>query len=347
MDGLKIEHKERESNYELLRLVAMSFIVLYHILFFFISPIDNSPLYKALYLPLHTGVICFVLISGFYHIKPSVKGFIKLISPLIVFYVPLTIFELAIGRGGVKDLLFFSQSPYWFIRTYFYLYLLAPLLNSFLKNSYRRIYLLVVLGFISVYMGTMQDTSLLDGKNLALFMFLYVVGDSINFYSGILAKIKTTYVILSYIILNILIVLAYYHLDGTSLEILIWLSAYPYCSPVLIINAVLLFIIFGRMHIRSKVINSLASSVFTIYVLHHQHFILYTLIGAIALKIYHFFTTPASIICGLFLFTVIILMACIIVDKLFNPLWRFLHKIGEIGDQKLDVLLKTINGVKY
>ena len=193
----------------------------------------------------------------------------------------------------------------------------------------------------------MQDTSLLDGKNLALFMFLYVVGDSIKYYSGTLVKIMTSYVVLSYLILNILIVFAYYYMDGTSIGNVIWLSAYPYCSPVLIINAILLFIIFGRISIKSKVINSFAASVFTVYIIHHQHFVLYSLIGTLAVKLYCFFTTPASIICGLFLYAVIILIICIIIDKLFKPLWRPLQKIGEKGDQKLEVLLKTISGVQY
>lgn len=92
----------RESNYELLRLVAMFFIVLYHVLYFFIAPVDDSPLYRAMYLPLHVSVICFVLISGYFHIKPSLKGIVKLLMPLLVFYLPPTVYAVLIGTGGAE-----------------------------------------------------------------------------------------------------------------------------------------------------------------------------------------------------------------------------------------------------
>lgn len=74
-----IEQKQtRQSNFELLRIVCMLFIVFYHLLFFFIAEVDDSILYRALYIPLHIAVLCFVLISGYFNIKPSMKGVVKL-----------------------------------------------------------------------------------------------------------------------------------------------------------------------------------------------------------------------------------------------------------------------------
>ena len=88
--------KVRESNYELLRLIAMFFIVWYHLLLKFIVPVDDAPVYKAIYLPLHVAVICFVLISGYFHIKPSVRGVAKLLFPLLMYYLPLTVIEMSV-----------------------------------------------------------------------------------------------------------------------------------------------------------------------------------------------------------------------------------------------------------
>ena len=113
----------RNSNFELLRLVSMVFIVLYHILLYIITEIDNAILYKAIWIPLHVGVICFVLISGYFHIKPSLRGIVKLLAPLLVFYLPLTVWEYTQGFGSPKQFLFLSKSPYWFIRTYLFHYL--------------------------------------------------------------------------------------------------------------------------------------------------------------------------------------------------------------------------------
>ncbi len=92
----------RDSNFELLRIVAMIFILVYHCLFFFVCKEDGNVWLKASWIPLHVAVICFVLISGYYHIKPSIRGLVKLIGPLLVFYLPLTIYELLNGEGGGK-----------------------------------------------------------------------------------------------------------------------------------------------------------------------------------------------------------------------------------------------------
>lgn len=75
--------KARESQFELLRLIAQFFIVTYHIFLFFIYPSTNAPFHKAIWLPLHIGVILFVLISGWFGIKPSIKSFVKLVSMMV------------------------------------------------------------------------------------------------------------------------------------------------------------------------------------------------------------------------------------------------------------------------
>ena len=49
--------KARNSAIELLRLLAMFMIVYYHLILFFIEPIDANPIYKAIQIPFHIGVI--------------------------------------------------------------------------------------------------------------------------------------------------------------------------------------------------------------------------------------------------------------------------------------------------
>ena len=77
--------KVRESNFELLRLIAMFFIVWYHLLLKFIVVVDESPIYKAMFIPLHVAVVCFVLISGYFHIKPTLRGGGQIVIPIIGF----------------------------------------------------------------------------------------------------------------------------------------------------------------------------------------------------------------------------------------------------------------------
>ena len=102
------EAKERESSYELIRMLAQFFIVFYHIFYFYIYHLTGNPLHHAIWLPLHIGVILFVLISGYFGIKSSVRGFVKLIGMMIVLYIPLDLVNLlfvnGLNSGGVKDI---------------------------------------------------------------------------------------------------------------------------------------------------------------------------------------------------------------------------------------------------
>ena len=308
----------RQSNFELLRLVSMFYIVLYHLLFFFIVKVDDSALYKSLELFLHVGVICFVLISGYFHIRPSVRGAVKLLLPLIVFYLPLTLWEYIHGIVGVKSLFIFSKSPYWFIRTYFFLFLISPMINSFLTNNKHRYKLLAALGLVAVYMGTMHEPSLFNGKNLILFMFVYVLGDCLRALSSKYEKWKFRWLLLAYISLNVLLIVSYTCFYDNFLGKIIWKVSYPYCSPVLILNALLLFVVFSKLSFKSRTINYLSSSVLSIYILHHQHFVLYTLIGPIVYHIYDATGNQLVLFIGLCAFTILIMVACIAIDKLFK-----------------------------
>ena len=98
--------KARESSFELLRIIAQYMIVFYHILLFIVYADTGSPIYKAMWLPLHIGVPLFVIISGYFGIKANVKRLIKLLGLVFVFQVPYLIIsniiggERIVGRDG-------------------------------------------------------------------------------------------------------------------------------------------------------------------------------------------------------------------------------------------------------
>ena len=80
----------------------MFLIVLYHLLLFFIYPIYGDVFYKAIQIPLHTGVLLFVLISGYFGIKATPKGLIKLVGMMAVYYLPLQLIYICSHSGGGK-----------------------------------------------------------------------------------------------------------------------------------------------------------------------------------------------------------------------------------------------------
>ncbi len=156
-----IEVKVRESNMELLRLVAIYAIVLYHILLFVHNNLSDEPIYRALFLPLHVGVLLFVMISGYFHIKFSVKKLIILVVPLLVYSLPTIITTFVNGSDHLSSLvnqvLFVSHSQYWYMRIYVGLFLLAPVLNKFLDQCTfkSRMALIASLLFIATWGGNL------------------------------------------------------------------------------------------------------------------------------------------------------------------------------------------------
>ncbi len=331
----------RNSSYELIRLLAQFFIVFYHLFCFFIYPVTQESLHKAIWLPLHIGVILFVLISGYFGIKSSIKGFVRLIGMMFVLYVPLDIvnelfFRDLMGGGISKHTLtyglFVSATPFWFMRTYVCLYLLAPMLNLYLMNAdlIKRFYIIFVLAFISHWVGTIgQDPSLMDGKNVITFMFLYVIGDTLKCYKDSLAKIPHNYYGLAFIIINVILVLIYSNWTGRIADVTYWRVFFSYCSFGLLINSILFFLWIGNFQLQSRFVNYIAEASLTIYMIHGSSLIFFNLLSRVIRKILA--TNPSNFLLFLEIFglTTCIVTTCIIVDIMLRPIWRGLDILGE------------------
>lgn len=341
LSSMQANKIERESSYELIRLLAQFFIVFYHLFCFFIYPVTLAPLHKAIWLPLHIGVILFVLISGFFGIRSSIKGFVRLIGMMFVLYVPLDVFNMLYnsglnGGGDLKSFLsyFFlvSATPFWFMRTYVFLFLLAPLLNHYLKsaNLPKRIYLIIVLGFISHWVGTIGlDPSLMDGKNVVTFMFLYVIGNTLARYKKTLSKIPYSYYGLAFVILNVFLVILYSNWGGRIAEASYFRIFFSYCSFGLLLSSLLFFLWIGNMKIRSRFINYTAKASLTIYMIHGSNLIFFNFLSGTVASILATNPSETLLFVEIFALTFCIVTFCILVDILLRPLWRQLDRIGE------------------
>lgn len=328
--------KARNSAIELVRLLAMFMIVFYHLILFFIEPIDSNPIYKGIQIPFHIGVILFVLISGFFGIRPSFRGFFKILCIVAVYYLPLRLWYVYnMNMGGMAMLDSFhvlSKTPYWFVRTYLCLYLVSPLLNKCLKDisTRERIYYLFAFSAIAVYLGLLQcDISLIDGKNLANFILIYIIGNTIKIEHDKLSQLSSKTFFGFYIFMNLVLVFLYYYFNNTRVSDFIWNWSFPYYSPFLLVSSILFFIPFTRYTIDSPRINYFAASAFSIYIIHHQPVVMDLILQPIAHYIY--MRTAGNVtICLVMmgLLALFILFISVLIDKLLTPLWRVLDKLG-------------------
>lgn len=327
--------KKRESSFELLRIIAQLFIVAYHIFLVFIYPNTHQPLHKAIWLPLHIGVVLFVLISGYFGIKASVTGFIKLIGMVTVYYIPLQAIYIYIYEPHninliLKSIVWITSSPYWYIKTYVFLYLFSPVINKYLLdlNLKNRIILILILLYISHYTGTLGlDPSLLKGKNLPCFLFLYVIGDTLRVYKHKWIKLRNIWGII-WIILNCILVVIFTFYTGRFASVLYSRVFFSYCSVGLLLSSVLFFMWIGGMSFRSIFINHIAKSSLAIYMIHGATISIYKLIGPFTLSYLLPYNYEFILFCSVILLSIIIVAICVLIDNILNPVWKVIGYFG-------------------
>lgn len=333
----------RSSQFELMRIIAMVFIVFYHLFLDTTEHLWNEILiYKGIQIPIHFGVLLFVMISGFWGIKPTCRGGGKLLIMVAVYFIPLALLFNVKNVdivGVAKDFLIVSYSRYWFFRDYLFLFLFSPIINLFLKDVSlgQRLYLISILAYMAIWVGTSRGCiALLEGKNLTNFLLLYVVGNTLKVYSEKWKLIPYWILICLLLVINAVVLLLYMLNHDNLLGTLIWALSFPYCSPLLYINAILVFMIIGKLRFKSRFVNWMGASVFAVYLIHYHPIVLEIIIKPIANYIQTLCgNMPEGVIPMYFLFAIVIFWTCIIIDKCFQPLWNFIGNKCVIVDQKI------------
>jgi len=235
----------------------------------------------------------------------------------------------------LKDILFVSRTPFWFVRTYLYLFMLAPILNYWLEDNKRSKYIIYVLAFISVYIGLMgKDPSLREGKNIFNFALVYAIGHELKGVVERKDRLSTVTVALGWILLNVIAMIICGLFSGQLVGKVTWTLSFPYNSPLLLINSILLFIMFGRMEFKSKIVNYIATSSFAIYLLHTHPFVRFELLPSLGLISIVPLSLVISTLLYITLFSLGIMAIAVLVDKCLTPVWK-------IADIRTTMLFKS------
>lgn len=230
--------RERNSNFEVLRIVSMFLIVLHHFSVHgvanagnfskFLGSSTNILMSELLASLGKVAVMVFVFISGFYLIKSKFKlqRIINLMWNVFFYSVIILVFAYVIlGRDiSLKDVVVSflptTYEEYWFITDYVLLMIFVPFVNKFiLENSKKEIqYYLFALVLVSSLLPTFLVKSALSNNELLLFLLFYSVGAYMRLYVGNephLRKIAENYLFLGALailggitVLNILAILS-------------------------------------------------------------------------------------------------------------------------------------------
>lgn len=340
-----MSQKTRQSNIELLRCIAMLFIIVYHLCLFALGGIQTGTnLYQAIQIPLHIGVPLFVLISGYFGIRFSLSSLMRLCSKGYMYFVPLAVIPMLLTQSaGVKDVLksifIFGFDAQWYLNTYLYLFLFSPIINRYLEHitKVQRFYLLAILAFMSIYIGnvTQGDTSLVEGKNLTNFLLLYVIGNTIRYYQETINGFSQKTLVSTYLAFNFLLVVGFMYVPFVAGKI--WKYSFAYNSPIIILNSVWLFAIFSKLTVNSKFVNWLGSGVFACYLLQCPTVIWKNCFELPIQKLYGVASEPWMIIPIMIVYAAVSMLVMACIDKAFNPVWTSLVTFAARYDDKWNI----------
>lgn len=320
----------RQSNFELLRIIAMFLVLAVHANFYSIGNVTKEDFlteptssFSRSFLESVT-IVCvniFVLISGYFRIKPSLKGLSNLcfqcLFASVVVYLVMLIGESPISIKDYASFLYLMPTA-WFIKSYIALYLIAPILNTYLDNSSQSTQKKVLIAFFvfqTIYGWTKAASFYELGYSAFSFIGLYLLAQYVRKYKPINHVTRYIYI---YIACTVGITLLYFccTMIGTGVQ------AYAYIDPMVIIGAMCLLLLFSKIKIgNSKIINGIAQSCFMVYLIHGR--LIWDgipIFKNIAFKIYSM-NDGIICLCYFFIYLLGVFFLCVIIDIPRKIIW--------------------------
>lgn len=349
--------KLKQSNFELMRIISMFLIIVYHIIYHG-KMLTNSNGTILLILQL---IICitlvhvnsFVLITGYfqYDKKFSLKSFFKNYNATMFYKIVIAIILFSIGIIKLTSIDFLNlvnpfYIPYWFVACYLILYLLSPFFNILIKNmnqrTHRLLIIILILCFSIAPFFSNQIVGPNNGLTVVQFVLLYFIGSylakypitkNIHFKSYSKNKLQTLLLIssISFMILNFLSYNFGTILNNSTSSILKYIgnlitSNYiRYNFIFVLMQSVCYFLWFSTLNIKSKIINFIAPLTLGIYLIHDNPFMqprIYTWFGINP----NIPITSKTIIIKVFLIAIFIFIVGAIIEFIRQQIFKFIKK---------------------
>lgn len=202
-DGKMVDNvKQRLSNIEFLRLLAMLYVLIVHADFStFGAPTMEGLAVRPVGVCVQYGFECFaiccvdvfVLISGWFGIRFSLNKLWAFLFQVVFYSLGLFLLAVAITLQkaltleGLKSIFLFNGSDYWFIKAYLILMVLAPMLNAFCDYASRREFKTILIVYFAILMvyGWLEPASVhftMNGCTALSFVGLYLLGRYLKMY---------------------------------------------------------------------------------------------------------------------------------------------------------------------
>lgn len=280
------QKQARNSALELLRIVAMLFIVLSHACVhshFHFSPstISLNSLFVQWGVLGNLGVDIYALISGYFLCK-SAKSYRSVIRLLLqvwfysytLFLVCKFVFHYTYSSGDYLQVFFPTVfQEYWFFTAYVVLSLLAPYVNSFLSKADRITTrnLIITMLILWVIIPTLTSQNMYAGA-LAELLFFYIVGAYFRLYPDYVIRNKLMLIgitVFSFVLLFGSTVVINFLAKYKDISQNAGITFYSRNSLLTVMCAIGLFALFLNIPtFTNRFINTIAACTFGVYLIH-------------------------------------------------------------------------------
>lgn len=335
--------KKRDSNMELLRIIAMLLVMIVHANFRALPcptvQETNTEVVSSI-LRFFTesfsiiSVNVFVLLSGWYGIKIKFSRLLELLFQIFFFsllcfiiYVFVIDSNNSVGINEFGSLLMLKSSNYWFVKAYLGLYILSPVLNTFVEFASRKQYqilLILFYTFQTIYAWISPYGALYfeGGYSAISFVGLYLLARYVHLYPIRIWRLSRYWDLCIYLLIVIFTTVITYMLRKYDIS---HDRFYLYTSPFVIISALHFLLFFSKISFNSEVVNWISISCFAIYLLHSNSLLADPCYDNI---IYTWFSEMSriSFLLHVGVFIMIVFILSILMDKLRIILWNLLCK---------------------
>jgi len=264
----------RQSNIELARVISIMLIVLLHstyVSFGYPTEIKDNILVLLFSSISIFGVDVFLLISGYFSIKPKKSSIFNILFIcLFASFFRCIIDYFVKGEIDIRNIFFISRSN-WFIVSYIGLLILSPILNSYIEKVTKKHLQILIIAFyiFSFYFSLFPKLADIEpgfnyGCSVLWFIEMYLIGRYLNKFG--IPHVIRKYAFIFFVICVLFVFSGQIALIQLGLEKLSWFGAQN--QPIVLLAALCFFTLFTKIDIKSGFVNRIAQSTLAVLLLH-------------------------------------------------------------------------------
>ena len=256
-----------------------------------------------------TPVNIFVLITGFFGTRFTIRKTMNLIFQVLFCVIPIS---LVLAVCGIIDFdgYFFAVHKYWFINVFIALLVITPLLNAAVEKFTQKEFKTFMISFyILLFIGSFQWLDRIEvahGYSIIWFIFLYLLGRYVRLYPPTLSKKQLIAIILVSCLCKSILIFAF--------------QRYDYVEPFIVIQSVCTFLLFTKFEIKSNAINTIATSATMVYLI-NLHPAVWAFMNKMLWTFYRDYSTMVFLLFTLLLCVGVFVFA-IVYDRIRQFVWK-------------------------